>query len=427
MAGRGSEQLYQRAQQVIPGGVNSPVRSCRAVGIDPLFVARGNGCRIYDVDGHEYIDYVGSWGPLILGHAHPQVVRALNEAAAEGTSFGIPTAAEVELAELISRLVPSVEMVRLVNSGTEATMSSIRLARGYTGRDTIIKFDGCYHGHADTLLVKAGSGVATLGIPGSGGVPPDVVQHTLSLRFNDVAQLAEVMQSRGQDVAAVIVEPVGGNMGVVPASMEFLEQLRLWCDRCGSLLIFDEVMSGFRVALGGAQSLYGITPDLTCLGKIIGGGMPVGAYGGRRAIMSKVAPLGEVYQAGTLSGNPLAVTAGLVTLRLLEMEGIYEELEEKSAYFFTEMERLAKNQGLPVTSNRVGSMGSLFFTDQQVVDFDTALTADTDLFGRFFRGMLQKGVYLAPSQFEAAFISTAHQQADLDQTLEAAGQTFKEL
>jgi glutamate-1-semialdehyde 2,1-aminomutase len=427
MAQDSSERLYRQAEQIIPGGVNSPVRSCRAVGTHPLFISRGLGSKIFDLDGNTYIDYVGSWGPLILGHAHPEVVEAIKNAAELGTSFGIPTTLEVELAQMITKLVPSMKMVRMVNSGTEATMSAIRLARGYTGRSKIIKFDGCYHGHADTLLVKAGSGAATLGIPGSAGVPADFVQHTLSLRFNDLDQIAAVMQAQGKDVAAIILEPVAGNMGVVPPKPGFLEGLRHWCNETGTLLIFDEVMTGFRLALGGAQELYGVQPDLTCLGKVIGGGLPVGAYGGRRDIMSQVAPLGEVYQAGTLSGNPLAVTAGLTTLRLLNKPGVYDELEERSSYLFNEMSRLAAKHKVVSTTNRVGSMGCLFFTEQRVVDFDSAQTADTQKFAHMFCAMLERGVYLAPSQFEAAFVSLAHDQEDIDKTLAAADEVFKEI
>jgi len=427
MAQGSSERLYRQAEQIIPGGVNSPVRSCRAVGTHPLFIARGLGSKIFDVDGNIYIDYVGSWGPLILGHAHPEVVEAVKAAAELGTSFGIPTTLEVELAQMITKLVPSMKMVRMVNSGTEATMSAIRLARGYTGRSKIIKFDGCYHGHADTLLVKAGSGAATLGIPGSAGVPADFVKHTLSLRFNDLEQVAAVMEEQGKDVAAIILEPVAGNMGVVPPKPGFLEGLKHWCNETGALLIFDEVMTGFRLALGGAQELYEVQPDLTCLGKVIGGGLPVGAYGGRRDIMSQVAPLGEVYQAGTLSGNPLAVTAGLTTLRLLNKPGVYDQLEERSNYLFNEMSRLAAKHKVVSTMNRVGSMGCLFFTEQRVVDFDSAQTADTQKFARMFCAMLERGVYLAPSQFEAAFVSLAHDQKDIDKTLAAADEVFREI
>ena len=427
MAQVSSESLYREAEEIIPGGVNSPVRSCRAVGTHPLFITRGKGSKIFDVEGNSYIDYVGSWGPLILGHAHPEVVAAVKSAAEQGTSFGIPTALEVELARMITQMVPSMEMVRMVNSGTEATMSAIRLARGYTGRNKIIKFDGCYHGHADTLLVKAGSGVATLGIPGSAGVPPDFVKYTLSLRFNDLDQVANVMQDQGNEVAAIILEPVAGNMGAVPPKPGFLEGLRHWCDETGALLIFDEVMTGFRVALGGAQALYNVRPDLTCLGKVIGGGLPVGVYGGRKDIMSKVAPVGEVYQAGTLSGNPLAVTAGLTTLKLLSQPGVYDELEERSGYLFEEMSRLATKYKIPSSMNRVGSMGSIFFTDQKVVDFDTAQTSDTQKFANLFCAMLERGVYLAPSQFEAAFVSLAHDQEDIEKTLAAANEVLKEI
>ena len=427
MSQASSEKLYRQAEQIIPGGVNSPVRSCRAVGTHPLFIARGLGSKIFDVDGNIYIDYVGSWGPLILGHAHPEVVEAVKAAAELGTSFGIPTTLEVDLAQMITKLVPSMKMVRMVNSGTEATMSAIRLARGYTGRSKIIKFDGCYHGHADTLLVKAGSGAATLGIPGSAGVPADFVKHTLSLRFNDLEQVAAVMEEQGKDVAAIILEPVAGNMGVVPPKPGFLEGLRHWCNETGALLIFDEVMTGFRLALGGAQEIYDVQPDLTCLGKVIGGGLPVGAYGGRRDIMSQVAPLGEVYQAGTLSGNPLAVTAGLTTLRLLNKPGVYDELEERSNYLFNEMSRLAAKHKVVSTMNRVGSMGCLFFTEQRVVDFDSAQTADTRKFAHMFCAMLERGVYLAPSQFEAAFVSLAHDQEDIDKTLAAADEVFREI
>jgi glutamate-1-semialdehyde 2,1-aminomutase len=395
------------------------------VGTTPLFIVRGSGSKIYDMDGSSYIDYVGSWGPLILGHAHPQVVTAIKEAAEQGTTFGIPTPGEVELAQLISRLVPSMEMVRMVNSGTEATMSALRLARGYTGRNKIIKFDGCYHGHVDALLVKAGSGVATLGIPGSAGVPEAVVQHTLSLPYNDLDQVARVMGSQGDEVAAIIVEPVAGNMGVVPPRPDFLEGLRSWCNKTGTLLVFDEVITGFRLALGGAQELYRLRPDLTCLGKILGGGLPVGAYGGRREIMSRVAPMGDVYQAGTLSGNPLAVTAGVACLRLLTRPGVYESLEEAASYLFAEFGKLAKKRGVQAQVNRVGSMGTVFFNDKPVVDFASALTSDTKRFARFFCAMLERGVYLAPSQFEAAFVSLAHTQGDLERTLAAADEALK--
>jgi glutamate-1-semialdehyde 2,1-aminomutase len=427
MAQASSEKLYRQAEQIIPGGVNSPVRSCRAVGTHPLFITGGKGSKIFDVDGNAYIDYVGSWGPLILGHAHPDVITAVKEAAEKGTSFGIPTTLEVELAQMITGLVPSMEMVRMVNSGTEATMSAIRLARGYTQRNKIIKFDGCYHGHADTLLVKAGSGAATLGIPGSAGVPADFVRYTLSLRFNDLDEVATVMREQGEDVAAIIIEPVAGNMGVVPPKPGFLEGLRHWCDESGALLIFDEVMTGFRVSRGGAQELYDVRPDITCLGKVIGGGLPVGAYGGSREIMSQVAPLGEVYQAGTLSGNPLAVSAGLATLKILGAQSVYEDLEERSSYLFNELSRLAAKYNVDSTMNRVGSMGCLFFTDETVMDFESAQKADTRRFGQMFCAMLERGVYLAPSQFEAAFVSLAHNQEDIDTTLAAADEVFKQI
>jgi glutamate-1-semialdehyde 2,1-aminomutase len=427
MSQASSEKLYRRAEQLIPGGVNSPVRSCRAVGTHPLFIASGKGSKIFDVDGNAYIDYVGSWGPLILGHAPPEVVAAVKEAAEKGTSFGIPTTLEVELAQMITELVPSMEMVRMVNSGTEATMSAIRMARGYTKRNKIIKFDGCYHGHADTLLVKAGSGAATLGIPGSAGVPPDFVRYTVSLRYNDLDQVAAVMREQGEDVAAIIIEPVAGNMGVVPPKPGFLEGLRHWCDEKGTLLIFDEVMTGFRVSLGGAQELYNVRPDITCLGKVIGGGLPVGAYGGSREIMGQVAPLGDVYQAGTLSGNPLAVSAGLATLKILSRQSVYAELETRSCYLFDELSRLAAKHNVPCTVNRVGSMGCLFFTGDTVVDFDSAQKADTRRFGHMFCAMLDRGVYLAPSQFEAAFVSLAHDQEDIERTLAAAVEVFKQM
>ena len=425
MAETRCECLYREAMDVIPGGVNSPVRACRAVGTTPLFIVRGSGSKIYDMDGSAYIDYVGSWGPLIMGHAHPQVVAAIKEAADQGTTFGIPTPREVELAQMISRLVPSMEMVRMVNSGTEATMSAIRLARGYTGRNKIIKFDGCYHGHVDSLLVKAGSGVATLGIPGSAGVPPAVVQHTLSLPFNNLDEVSRVMAGQGGDVAAIIVEPIAGNMGVVPPRPGFLDGLRSWCDKTGALLIFDEVITGFRLGLGGAQELCHVRPDITCLGKIIGGGLPIGAYGGSREIMSRVAPLGDVYQAGTLSGNPLAVTAGLATLQLLTRPGLYETLEDAASYLFTELRKLAKKHGVPAQVNRVGSMGTVFFAAQPVVDFASALTSDTKRFARVFCAMLERGIYLAPSQFEAVFVSLAHTKDDLEKTLAAADEALK--
>jgi glutamate-1-semialdehyde 2,1-aminomutase len=415
-----SEELFQRAQQVIPGGVNSPVRAFRAVGGFPPFISRGEGSHIRDVDGREYVDYVGSWGPLIFGHRPPEVVEALAEVLEIGTSFGAPTEREVELAELIIKFLPSVEKVRLVNSGTEATMSAIRLARGFTGRDRIVKFDGCYHGHGDSLLVKAGSGVATLGLPDSPGVPSGLAELTTVLPFNSADALKSEFERRGKEIACVIVEPVVGNMGCVPPRAGYLELLRDLAARSGSVLIFDEVMTGFRVARGGAQELYAVKPDLTTMGKVIGGGLPVGAYGGRAEIMNRVAPAGPVYQAGTLSGNPLAVAAGLATLHRLEKENVYGKLESLGSRLERGLTEAAKKAGVPARVNRVGSMFTLFFTNQEVVDFHSAKTSDTERFKRFFRGMLERGIYLPPSQFEAAFISAAHTEADIDKTIDAA-------
>ena len=422
-----SKRLYEEACECIPGGVNSPVRSGRAVGISPIFVKMAKGCRLIDVDGNQYVDYVGSWGPLIVGHAHPQVVAAVQGAAVNGTSYGAPTQLEVEMAKKVVEMVPSIDMVRMVNSGTEATMSAIRLARGYTGRKKIIKFDGCYHGHGDSLLVKAGSGLATLGIPGSPGVPEEVAQHTLSLPYNDPGEAAGVMERIGEDVAAIIVEPVAANMGVILPKAEFLPGLRKLCDQYGSLLIFDEVITGFRLAHGGAQEVFGILPDLTCLGKIIGGGLPVGAYGGRRDIMMRMAPVGDVYQAGTLSGNPLAMSAGLATLELLEEDGFYESLEKKSKYLAKGLSEAAKSAGVEVALNRIGSIGCGFFTSGPVVDFASALRSDTQAYALFFQEMLKRGIYLAPSQFEAFFISAAHEKEDLDQTVEAATEALQQV
>ncbi|MFQ6059180.1 MAG: glutamate-1-semialdehyde 2,1-aminomutase [Anaerolineae bacterium] len=419
-----SRHLFMRAQQVLPGGVNSPVRAFRAVGGEPLFIQRGEGAYLWDVDGHRYIDYVGSWGPLILGHAHPRVVAALQQAIERGTSYGAPTEPEVELAELVIEAVPSIEMVRFVNSGTEATMSALRLARAYTGRDKIIKFEGCYHGHADMLLVQAGSGVATLGLPDSPGVPQGATRDTLAAPYNDLPAVETLFDRYGGQIAAVIVEPVAGNMGVVPPQPGFLEGLREVTRKHGTLLIFDEVMTGFRVAFGGAQALYGVTPDLTCLGKVIGGGLPVGAYGGRREIMELVAPLGPMYQAGTLSGNPLAMTAGIETLKLLREPGVYEQLEAQSARLAQGLGEAARQAGVSVYQSRVGSMLTLFFTEQQVINYATARTADTARYARFFHAMLARGVYFAPSQFEAAFVSLAHTDRDIEQTVRVAEQAF---
>ncbi|MGH7388867.1 MAG: glutamate-1-semialdehyde 2,1-aminomutase [Candidatus Rokuibacteriota bacterium] len=415
-----STALFRRAERVIPGGVNSPVRAFRGVGGEPFFVARAHGARLTDVDGRSYVDFVGSWGPLILGHAPPAVVEAVAEAAGRGTSYGAPTAQEVEMAEAVAAACPSMELVRLVSSGTEATMSAIRVARGATGRDVIVKFDGCYHGHADSLLVKAGSGGATLGIPDSRGVPEGLARLTATLAFNDLEAVRDLFRRRGDDVAAVIVEPVAGNMGVVPPAPGFLEGLREVTARHGSVLIFDEVITGFRVAYGGAQARYGVRPDLTCLGKIIGGGLPVGAYGGRRDLMAHVAPLGGVYQAGTLSGNPLAVAAGLAALRALREGDPYARLEGLGARVEAGLRAAADKAGVPLTVNRVGSMLTGFFAEGPVTDYATARRADTARYGRYFHAMLDRGVFLAPSQFEAAFVSLAHTEADIDHAARAA-------
>ncbi len=422
-----SDQLFAKAQTLIPGGVNSPVRACRSVGCDPVFITRAAGSRLWDADGNEYIDFVCSWGPMILGHNHPAVVEAVEKALANGTSYGAPTPAEVELAELVVEAMPAVEKVRFVNSGTEATMSAIRLARGYTGRKKVVKFDGCYHGHADGFLVKAGSGVITLGIPGSPGVPEDIVKNTISIPYNDPAILEETLRQHGEDIACVIVEPMAGNMGVVAPAKGFLPALRRLTEELGIVLIFDEVITGFRLALGGAQERYGVLPDLTCMGKIIGGGLPVGAYGGKAEIMEQVAPVGPVYQAGTLSGNPLAMAAGIATLRELRKPGFYETLEQKAATFAAELAGLAAKYDLPLTQNRVGSAMTNFFTNGPVVDFASAMEADTERYGAFFRHMLAAGIYLAPSQFEAMFLSAAHSEEDLGRALEATESSFKKL
>ncbi len=413
-----SESLFDRAQKSIPGGVNSPVRAFRSVGGNPLFIARGEGSHIFDADGNEYIDYVGSWGPLLLGHRHPAILAALEEATHYGTSFGAPTEREIELAEAIRDAVPAIEMVRLVNSGTEATMSAIRLARGFTGRDLTVKFEGCYHGHVDSLLVKAGSGVATLGLPDTAGVPKSFADTTIALPFNSAEAVEQAFREHGARIASVIVEPVAGNMGCVPPKPGFLAALREITERYGALLIFDEVMTGFRVAWGGAQQLFGIRPDLTTLGKVIGGGLPIAAYGGRADVMAKIAPLGPVYQAGTLSGNPMAVAAGLAMLRYLKAHPeVYSTLEQNGA-------RLQEAAPRGITVNRVGSMFTYFFTDQPVTDYDSAKTCDTARFGDYFCFMLDRGVYLAPSQFEAAFLSAAHTDEDITRTIEAAREFF---
>lgn len=420
-----SRAMFAEAQQYIPGGVNSPVRAFKSVGTDPVFIQRGDGAYLWDVDGNRYIDYVASWGPLILGHRHPAVIEALHNYLDFGTSYGAPTELETQLAKMICEAVPSVEMVRMVNSGTEATMSALRLARGYTGRNKIIKFEGCYHGHADLLLIKAGSGALTFGVPNSPGVPASTASNTITAPFNNLAVLKEIFAQHGDDIAAVIIEPVAGNMGVVPPEPGYLEALREITREYGALLIFDEVMTGFRVAYGCAQSLYNIDPDLTCFGKVIGGGLPVGAYGGKRAIMEHVSPAGPVYQAGTLSGNPLAMTAGITTLKELAKPGVYQELERKSAKLAQGFAEAAAEAGIAVSQNRVGAMFCTFFTSEKVVDFDTACTSDTDQYAQFFRAMLDQGVYLAPSQFEAVFMSTAHSDEDIEYTIEAAKKAFK--
>ncbi len=423
-----SESLFAQAQRHIPGGVNSPVRAFRAVGGDPVFFQRGEGAYLIDADNRHYIDYVGSWGPMIAGHAHPEVVRAVQDAAARGLGFGAPTAIETEMADTVCALMPTLEQVRMVNSGTEATMSAIRLARGFTGRDAIVKFEGCYHGHADSLLVKAGSGALTLGVPTSPGVPADLAAHTLTLDFNDAEQVDAAFARHGDQIAAVIVEPVAGNMNCVPPLPGFLQTLQRCCEAQGSLLIIDEVMTGFRVALGGAQSLYGVEPDLTTLGKVIGGGMPVGAFGGRADVMAHIAPLGPVYQAGTLSGNPVAMAAGLATLRLVQEQGFYENLGNTAERLTAGMVERARAAGIDLSANHVGGMFGLFFSDQNPVsNFSQVMACDQDRFVRFFHGMLREGVYLAPSAFETGFVSSAHDEQAIDATLEAAERVFSTL
>ncbi len=419
-----SEELFKKAAEIIPGGVNSPVRAFKSVGLPPRFIRSGKGCRVVDEDGNEFLDFVGSWGPLILGHAHPEIVEALTEAARKGTSFGAPTRREVELAEIITEMVPSIEMVRLVNSGTEATMTAIRLARGFTGRDKIIKFSGCYHGHSDGLLARAGSGAATFAIPDSLGVPEAVVEQTIVVPYNDPAAVQTQMELNSGRVAAVIVEPVAGNMGVVPPREGFLQALRDLCTRNGALLIFDEVITGFRVAAGGAQQLFGIMPDLTCLGKILGGGLPLAAFGGPKAIMEYLAPVGGVYQAGTLSGNPLAVSAGLTALKILRRDDPYSELERKSARLAAGIEGIFSGKGIPHTVNRMGSMLSVFFHPGPVTSYEEALAADREAFSTFFGRMLDNGVYLAPSAFEAWFVGAAHTDADIEYTLDAVAKSL---
>ena len=422
------EQLFERACRRIPGGVNSPARSFGSVGGTPLFIQRAEGPHVYDSDGNRYVDYVGSFGPTIVGHAHPQVVEAVQRAAANGLSFGAPTAAEVEMAERLCELVPSMDMVRLVNSGTEATMSAIRLARGFTGRDKIVKFEGCYHGHVDSLLVKAGSGALTHGSPSSPGVPASFVEHTITLAYNDISEAFSVFTEHGDDIAAVIVEPVAGNMNCVPPAMGFLDGLRQLCDDHGAVLIFDEVMTGFRVDLHGAQGHYGITPDLTALGKVIGGGLPVGAFGGRRDIMEHLSPSGAVYQAGTLSGNPLATAAGLATLDIIGEPGFHDALAARTEMLVSGIRERAQAAGVPLASNQVGGMFGLFLTDAPAVrTFDDVRACDTERFARFFHAMLDHGVYMAPSAFEAGFMSAAHDDAAIGATLDAAEQAFAAL
>jgi len=423
-----SIELFNQAREVIPGGVNSPVRACGSVGTDPLFIAKGEGARIWDVDGQRYIDYVGSWGPLILGHAHPAVVKAVNETAALGTSFGAPTEIEVKLARLLIESVPSLEMVRLVNSGTEATMTAIRLARGVTQRPYLIKFDGCYHGHADSLLVAAGSGVATLGIPGSPGVPEEVARLTISLPYNDLNPVRETFEKFKDQIAAVIVEPVAGNMGMVPPKDEFLPGLAQLARENGALFIMDEVITGFRLGLGGAQDLYGLDPDLTCLGKIIGGGLPVGAVGGKKQIMASLAPTGSVYQARTLSGNPLAVSAGLATIETLKSDlSIYDRIEKMSAKLSSGLLEAAKTAGLEVCGHQLGSMSCLFFNPGPVYDYASAAKSDQGLFTKYYQKCRESGIYLAPSPFETTFVSAAHTEEDIEQTISVARTVFMEL
>jgi glutamate-1-semialdehyde 2,1-aminomutase len=422
-----NEELFARAQKTIPGGVNSPVRAFRSVGGTPRFFTRGEGACVWDADGKRYIDYVGSWGPLILGHADPEVVAAVQQTAARGLSFGAPTEAEIELAELLVRLVPSMDMVRLVSSGTEATMSAIRLARGFTGRDVIVKFEGCYHGHADSLLVKAGSGALTFGNPSSDGVPADLARDTLVLDYNEPHELARIFHERGRDIACVIVEPVAGNMNLIAPRPEFLEAMRSLCNQYGALLIFDEVMTGFRVGPGSAQGLYGITPDLSTFGKVVGGGMPLGAFGGRRDIMEKIAPLGPVYQAGTLSGNPLSVAAGLTTLKKIQTPGFHEALAAKTRSLVDGLRAAAVRQGITFAAQSVGGMFGIYFAAEPPVTYGEVMASDKAAFNRFFHAMLEKGVYLAPSAFEAGFVSAAHSDADIAATIAAAEAVFAEM
>lgn len=420
-----SSALYPRAKKVMPGGVNSPVRAFNAVGGEPLFIKSGKGSQITDVDGNQFIDYVGSWGPLIFGHAHPSIVEAITRQAELGTSYGASTELEIELAEKVVNAVPSIEVVRMVNSGTEAVMSALRLARGITGRDKIVKFEGCYHGHGDSLLVKAGSGLVSLGIPECPGIVSCLAEKTLNLTYNDVDGVRELFQKEGSDIAALIVEPIAGNMGVIPPEPGFLEALREETKKAGALLIFDEVITGFRVSLGGAQKLFGITPDITCMGKIIGGGLPVGAYGGSKEVMDHISPVGSIYQAGTLSGNPLAMAAGNVVLDLLAEPQVYELLEEKTKKLCEGLEKNTQELGVSTQFKRVGSMFSMFFTDQKIENFGSVKTCDTEFFKRYFNGLLEEGIYIAPSQFEAGFMSAIHSDEEIDQTIDASLKALK--
>lgn len=422
-----SESLFNRAQKTIPGGVNSPVRAFKAVGGTPRFIARADGPYMYDVDGNRYIDYINSWGPMVLGHNNQAVREAVINASQNGLSYGAPTEAEVEMAELVSSIVPSMEMVRMVNSGTEATMSAIRLARGYTGKNKLLKFEGCYHGHADSLLVKAGSGALTLGVPSSPGVPDDVAKHTLTMQYNNIKSVEEAFIEHADDIACVIVEPVAGNMNCIPPVEGFLEGLRALCDKYHAVLIFDEVMTGFRVSLGGAQEKYGVIPDLTCLGKVIGGGMPVGAFGGKREILTHIAPTGPVYQAGTLSGNPIAMAAGLCALKQLKVDGFYESIFENTHKLVSGFKEVADKNGIPLTTNIAGSMFGIFFTDQKVVNYQQAISVNQAQFNQFYHNMLEEGVYLAPASFEAGFVSKMHTNDVIDATIQAADKAFSRI
>ncbi|MBF8437792.1 glutamate-1-semialdehyde 2,1-aminomutase [Halanaerobiaceae bacterium Z-7014] len=415
-----SYEEYKRACDLLPGGVNSPARAFSSVKENPLFIEKAQGSRIFDIDGNEYIDFIGSWGPMLFGHNKKEIVEAVRGQLEKGTSYGAPTVVETEMAEEIVKLIPSIDRVRMVNSGTEATMSAIRLARGYTGRDKIIKFNGCYHGHGDSFLIKAGSGQATLGLPDSPGVPAELARLTISLPYNDKEAIKEVFAEEGDEIAAVILEPVAANMGVVPPAEGYLDFLREITEEHGSLLIFDEVITGFRMAPGGAQEYYGVEADLTCLGKIIGGGLPVGAYGGKKEIMDEVAPSGPVYQAGTLSGNPLAMAAGLEMMKLIQEPGVYEELKEKADYLAAGLGEIAEKSSLKLSVNQAGTLVSLYFTDEEVVDYETATSSDTDLYAEYFQEMLKEGIYLAPSQYEAIFLSMAHDKTELDKFLDAA-------